>query len=58
VLGNGIVNQLFATAGAAAWDIALTADTTNGGLKIEATGAATTNIKWVATINTAEVTYA
>ena len=58
VLGNGIVNQLFATAGAAAWDIALTADTTNGGLKIEATGAATTNIKWVATINTTEVTYA
>jgi hypothetical protein len=58
VLGNGIVNKLFATAGASAWAIALTADTTNGCLKVEATGAAVTDIKWVATVNTAEVTYA
>ncbi len=58
VLGNGIVNKLFATAGAAAWDIALTADTTNGGLAITATGAAATSIRWVATISTSEVTYA
>jgi hypothetical protein len=58
VLGNGIVNKLFATAGASAWAIALTADTTNGGLKIEATGAAATDIRWVATVNTSEVTYA
>jgi hypothetical protein len=41
-----------------AWGLALTADTTNGGLKIEVTGAAATNIRWVATINTSEVTYA
>jgi hypothetical protein len=40
-----------------AWDMALSADTTNGGLKIEVTGAAATNIRWVATINTSEVTY-
>jgi len=40
------------------WGLALSADTTNGGLKIEATGAASTNIRWVATINTSEVTYA
>tara|TARA_R110002126_G_scaffold216567_2_gene362572 strand:+ start:187 stop:1200 length:1014 start_codon:yes stop_codon:yes gene_type:complete len=40
-----------------AWGMALTADTTNGGLKIEVTGAAATNIRWVATINTSEVTY-
>jgi hypothetical protein len=58
VLGNGIVNKLFATAGAAAWDIALTADTTNGGLAVTATGAAATSIRWVATISTSEVTYA
>ena len=57
VLGNGIINKLFATAGAAAWDIALTADTTNGGLAITATGAAAVNIRWVATVNTSEVTY-
>ena len=57
VLGNGIQNKLYATSGASAWVIALTADTTNGGLKIEVTGAASTNIRWVATVNTSEVTY-
>jgi hypothetical protein len=40
-----------------AWGMALSADTTNGGLKIEVTGEAATNIRWVATINTTEVTY-
>jgi hypothetical protein len=40
-----------------AWGMAFSADTTNGGLKIEVTGAAATNIRWVATINTSEVTY-
>lgn len=40
------------------WTIALSADTTNGGLKVEATGAASTNIRWVATVQTSEVTYA
>ena len=40
------------------WGLALSADTTNGGLKVEATGAASTNIRWVATIHTSEVTYA
>ena len=41
-----------------AWGMALSADTTNGGLKVEATGAAATNTRWVATIHTSEVTYA
>jgi len=40
------------------WTLALSADTTNGGLAITATGAAATNIRWVATIQTSEVTYA
>ena len=40
-----------------AWGMALSADTINGGLKIEVTGAAATNIRWVATIHTSEVTY-
>jgi hypothetical protein len=39
------------------WGMALSADTTNGGLKIEVTGAAATNIRFVATISTSEVTY-
>jgi len=40
-----------------AWGMALSADTTNGGLKIEVTGAAATNIAWNANIHTSEVTY-
>jgi len=39
-----------------AWGMMLSADTTNGGLAITVIGAAT-NIRWVATINTSEVTY-
>jgi len=41
-----------------AWTIAVSADTTNGGLAVTATGAASTNIRWVATAQTSEVTYA
>jgi hypothetical protein len=40
------------------WTLALTADATNGALAITTTGAAATNIRWVATIQTSEVTYA
>lgn len=40
------------------WTLALSADTTNGGLAVTATGAAATNIRWVATIQTSEVIYA
>lgn len=39
------------------WTLALSADTTNGGLAITATGAAATNIRWVATVQTSEVIY-
>lgn len=44
-------------AGAAAWVVAVTADTTNGGVKVDVTGAAATTIRWVCVINTTEVTY-
>jgi len=40
------------------WGLTLSADTTNGCLQITGTGAASTNIRWVATIHTSEVTYA
>lgn len=40
------------------WGMALSANTSTGSLKIEVTGAASTNIRWVATIHTSEVTYA
>ena len=40
------------------WAIALSADTTNGALQITVTGAASTDIRWVATVQTSEVIYA
>jgi len=40
------------------WTLAVSADTTNGSLAVTATGAASTNIRWVATAQTSEVTYA
>lgn len=40
------------------WTLTISADTYTGGLAITATGAAATNIRWVATIQTSEVTYA
>jgi len=55
VLVNSVINELNAPTG---WAVALTADTTLGCLKVAVTGVASTNIRWVATINTSEVTYA
>jgi hypothetical protein len=55
VLVSSTIDEFSAPAG---WTIALSADTTNGGLAITVTGPAATNIRWVATINTSEVTYA
>lgn len=53
-----VASTVTAISNAPGWTLALSADTTNGGLKVEATGAASTNIRWVATIQTSEVTYA
>lgn len=44
-------------AGASAWVVAVTADTTNGGIAVTVTGAAATTIRWVCKIETTEVTY-
>lgn len=57
-LGSYNINVLSKTAGALAWTVALSADTINGGLAVTVTGAAATNIGWVATVQTSEVTYA
>jgi hypothetical protein len=51
------INRIAASSGATAWTIALTADTTNGGLTVTATGAAATTIRWVAKLETTEVTF-
>ena len=42
---------------AATWVLAITADTTNGGIAVTVTGAAATTIRWVSTIETTEVTF-
>lgn len=44
-------------AGAATWVLAITADTTNGGIAVTVTGAAATTIRWVSEIQTTEVTF-
>jgi hypothetical protein len=44
-------------AGAVTWVLAVTADTTNGGIAVTVTGAAATTIRWVAKIETTEVTF-
>ena len=51
------VNRVGASAGAIAWSVALTADTTNGGLSVTVTGVAATTIRWVAKCETTEVTF-
>jgi hypothetical protein len=57
LMGTPAINRVAATAGATAWAIALTADTTNGGLAVTVTGAASTTIRFVAQISTTEVTF-
>lgn len=53
-----VASTVTAISNAPGWTLALSADTTNGGLTITATGAAATNIQWVATVQTSEVIYA
>ena len=56
-LVGSTVTSLYADAGAATWTIALTADTTNGGLAVTFTGQASTTIRTVCQIRTTEMTY-
>jgi hypothetical protein len=53
-----VASTVTAISNVPAWTLALSADTTNGGLAITATGAAATNIIWVATIQSSECIYA
>ena len=57
LIGTPSVNRVASTSGATAWSITVTADTTNGALAITVTGAAATTIRWVAKIETTEVTF-
>jgi hypothetical protein len=56
-LVGSTVTSSYADAGASTWTIALTADTTNGGLAVTFTGQASTTIRTVCRINTVEMTY-
>jgi hypothetical protein len=56
-LVGSTVTSPFADAGAATWALAVTADTTNGGLAVTFTGQAGTTIRTVAQIRTTEMTY-
>jgi phosphotransferase system HPr-like phosphotransfer protein len=57
LIGTPTVDRIGTTAGAAAWVVTATADTTNGGLAVTVTGAASTTIRWVAKLETTEVTF-
>ena len=57
MVGTPTVTMTHFDAGAATWVVAVTADTTNGGIAVTVTGALATTIRWVCRINTVEVTY-
>ena len=57
MVGTPTVTMTHFDAGAATWVVAVTADTTNGGIAVTVTGAAATTIRWVAKIETVEMTY-
>ena len=57
LVGIPTVTSTYADLGASTWDIAVTADTTNGGLRVTFTGQAATTIRTVARINTVEMTF-
>jgi hypothetical protein len=57
IVGAVIKNIVAADAGAATWDITLSADTTNGAFRVQVTGQAATTIRWVCRLDSTEVTY-
>jgi hypothetical protein len=56
LIGTNII-ETSSTAGASAWTLTATADTTNGALEITATGALGITIRWVATVHLTKVGY-
>jgi hypothetical protein len=57
LVGIPTVTSTYADLGAATWDIAVTADTTNGGIRVTFTGQAATTIRTVCRIFTVEMTF-
>jgi hypothetical protein len=57
LVGTPRIDNIGYDSAASFWTFALTADTTNGGLRVTVTGQAGTTIRWVAKIETTEVTF-
>jgi hypothetical protein len=57
LIGTPMINRVAVSSGASLWTVALSADTSNGGLAVTVTGTASTTIRWVAKLETTEVTY-
>jgi len=57
LVGTVAINVIAADSGASAWTISVTADTSYGCLKVAVTGQAATTIRWVAQVQTTEVTF-
>ena len=57
IVGNVVKNRIAYDSGASAWDVDVTANTSYGYLQITVTGQASTTIRWMARIETTELTY-
>jgi hypothetical protein len=57
LVGTAVLNLVAQDAGASTWVVALTANTTNGGLAVTVTGQASTTIRWVCKVETTEMTF-
>lgn len=57
LVGTPTVTMTHNDALAGGWVVALTADTSNGALTVTVTGSSSTTIRWVAKINTTEMTF-
>lgn len=57
VLVGAVIGTPDMDPGAVGWQLSITADTVSGAMSINVTGAAATNIRWVATVETCEVAY-
>ena len=55
LVGSATVTVIAADAGAAAWTLAVTADTTNGGLAVTVTGEASKTLRWTVDMNSVQV---
>lgn len=57
IIGSVTMSDTQAESGASAWSISVDAETTTGSLRVRVTGAAATNIRWLAVVETAELGY-